>query len=137
MTFRQPGCAGLVIAGTVALGAAPAAADPQDGLVVQMHCDDGGTYTTIARASAEWNAQLDTQSTSVFHLVWYQSTFTVTAPDDTVTVFGPFTSDKGGNDREHKDLLACTYAFDVDLGSGTTAHVSGPALGWVTPSAPD
>ncbi|WP_210441371.1 carbon-nitrogen hydrolase family protein [Nocardioides xinjiangensis] len=118
-----------------ACSAAPASADPPDGLTVDLVCDDGNTYTTIARAGQTWNAQLVTTSTSAFHLTRYTSTFEVTAPDGTVEVFGPSTVVKGGNDREHKDLLNCTYSFTVDLGEGYTAYIYGPATGWLTPAS--
>jgi hypothetical protein len=125
-----------VLAGAVAIGvaAAPAAADPQQGLVVELACDDGNAYTVIARATQDWNAQLVTDSTSVFHLTWYEIAFEVTAPDGTVTVFGPFTVEKGGSDRAHKDLLTCAFTFDLEFDDGSTSHASGTAMGWPTPS---
>jgi hypothetical protein len=134
MPFRQLASGLLATAVVLGLSAAPVAADPQTGLVVENVCNDGNVYTTIAATGADWNAQLDTDSTSVFHLTWYEITYEVTAPDGTVTVFGPDTVKKGGNDREHKKLLGCTFAFDADLGGGFTSHVSGPSRGWLTPA---
>jgi hypothetical protein len=122
--------AALLLAG----GAAPATADPQKGLSWPTSCDDGHTYQLVQQASADWNAQLDTESGSVFHLTWYEITFEVTNPDGTVAVFGPFEVVKGGNDRSHKDLLSCTFDVHLDLGDGRTAHITGPALGWLTPA---
>lgn len=133
-TWRWASAACISVA-AVAASAAPATADPTEGLVVEVVCDNGQTYTMIARAGATWNAQLVTDSTSVFHLTAYTSTFEVTAPDGTVEIFGPVSVIKGGTDREHKDLLNCTYALDIDLGDGFTAHVYGPAVGWLTPGS--
>jgi hypothetical protein len=127
--------AALITAGClVVAGTAPATADPQKGIVIETICDDGNTYPVVQRAGAEWNAQLDTLSGSVFHLTWYDISFEVTNPDGTVDVFGPFEAIKGGNDRSHKDLLSCTFSFFVDLGDGRTAINFGNALGWLTPS---
>ena len=121
-------------ASVVALGAAPAVADPAKGLPVENVCDDGNTYTTVARGAATWNAQLDTDSNSAFHLTRYDITFTVTELDGTINVFGPEELVKGGNDRTHKELLSCTFSFDLTLGDGATAHVTGHSLGWLTPA---
>jgi hypothetical protein len=134
-TFRHVTGGVLLAAATAVLAAAPATADPQNGTVVTTVCDDGNTYTMVQQAGADWNAQLDTDSTSAFHLVWYQITYELTAPDGTVTVHGPFTVQKGGNDREHKGLLNCTFAFDIYPGDGSSRHIYGPAKGWLTPSS--
>ena len=125
----------LVTVAAVAAGAGPVAADPAEGLVVESVCDDGNTYTTIARAGQTWNAQLITDSSSVFHLTRYDMTFVVTAPDGTVTAYPPQEVEKGGSGREHKELLTCTYAFEIEFADGSTAHVSGASTGWVTPSS--
>ena len=129
--------AGLLLAALTAVGmsATPAAGDPQNGFAVPNTCDDGHTYTTIAQAGQEWNAQLDTTSTSVFHLTWYEITYVITTPDGTTTTFGPFESVKGGNDREQKNLLTCTFAFDIYGADGTQRHHVGLARGWLTPSS--
>ena len=120
----------LLLVGT----AVPATADPQKGLLWPTTCEDGNTYQLVQQASADWNAQLDTESGSVFHLTWYDITFTVTHSDGSVEVFGPFEIVKGGNDRSHRDLLSCTFDVHLDLGGGSTARITGPALGWLTPS---
>lgn len=119
-------------AALLAMGTSPVAADPPGVEPVTMVCDDGRTYETVARAGQDWNAQLDTASNSVFHLTWYSITFVVTEADGTVNVFGPDEVAKGGNDRSHKHLLSCTFSFDVDLGDGRSAHIFGPAEGWLT-----
>ena len=116
----------------VAMHAYPAVADPPGVDPVVMVCDDGNTYLTVARAGQDWNAQLDSASNSVFHLTKYSITFVVTEADGTVNVFGPAEVVKGGNERSHKDLLSCTFSFDVDLGAGRSVHAFGPAVGWLT-----
>jgi hypothetical protein len=117
----------------IAISATPAAADPPGVDPVVLVCDDGNSYETVARAGQDWNAQLDSASNSVFHLTWYSITYVVTEADGTVNVFGPDELVKGGNDRSHKNLLDCTFSFDVDLGDGRSAHIFGPAQGWLTP----
>jgi hypothetical protein len=136
LSIRMLAMGALAALAAACLTITPATADPQQGLAVQTVCNDGTAYTTIARAAQEWNGQLVTDNTSVFHLTWYEITFEITAPDGTLRVVGPFTVDKGGNDRSHKDLLDCTFSFDLVLPDGSRSHVSGPAKGWVTPSRP-
>src|ERR1041384_4440851 len=111
--FRNCAVVLLAAVATLGLSTAPASADPQNGFLVQMSCDDGNSYSVVFQAGADWNAQLDTATTSVFHLTWYEITYVITTPDGTTTVYGPFEVVKGGNDREQKNLLACTYAFDA------------------------
>ena len=136
-TIRRLAGGALVSTAIVTLGAAaPAAADPRGGQIVDVVCDDGNTYTMVAQAGQTWNAQLVSDSTSVFHLTRYTITYVVTSPDGTVTTFGPDTLVKGGTDRDHKGLLSCTYSFDLAFDDGTTVHISGPAVGWLTPSNP-
>ena len=118
----------------LAVGGAPATADPQKGLLIPTTCSDGNTYTVVQQAGQNWNAQLDTDSNSAFHLTWFEISFRVTEADGTVNVFGPFEAVKGGNDRSHKDLLSCTFSFFLDLGDGRTAINFGSVQGWLTPS---
>ncbi len=119
----------------LAATAVPATSDPQKGLLVPTTCDDGETYQLVQGGSADWTAQLDTESGSIFHLTWYEITFTVTNPDGSVEVFGPFEVVKGGNDRSHRDLLSCTFSMHLDLGDGRTSHTTGTARGWLTPAS--
>jgi hypothetical protein len=134
-TFRKP--AGVLLAMMTVLGltATPAVADPQKGLVIEQVCDNGNTYSVIQQAGQDWNALLDTDGTSAFHLTWSTINYVLTAPDGTVTVYGPFESAKGGSDRDQKDLLNCSYSFEFDGSDGIHRLVFGLSRGWLTPSS--
>jgi len=125
----------LIVMVGIGVSAVESAADTQKGFQVPMTCSDGNTYTTVAQAGETWNAQLITDSTSVFHLTNYSLSFEATAPDGTITMAGPFVFTKGGNDRDQKKLLTCTYDFTTTGPDGTQYRHLGVANGWLTPSS--
>jgi hypothetical protein len=131
---RRLSTGALAAIGIMLYASSPAAADPNGDLIVESVCDDGNTYTTVARAAQNFNAQLVTDSTSAFLLTAYDFNVFVTAADGSVVFQGSFPEiERGRSDGRQKNLLECTYDYTFERDDGTTVHAWGTARGYVTP----
>jgi hypothetical protein len=113
--------------------AAPASADPKDGLFVTSVCDNGETYETVAKP-APWNAQLVIDETQVFILTSVQFNFVVTDPSGTVVNEGSFPTDEKGNSEGRHETLNCTFSYSFLQDSGNLVTAFGLVTGFVAPS---
>jgi pectin methylesterase-like acyl-CoA thioesterase len=131
---RRLALATLTALAAPSLMPSPANADPRGDLVVNVVCDDGNTYTTVSRAAQNFNAQLVTDSTSVFLLTQYDFNVRVTAEDGTLVFEGSFPAiERGDSANRQRRNLTCSYDYTADRGDGTTVHAWGTLRGYVTP----
>ena len=135
--MRARRMAGLLATGGLILGfaAAPATADPMKEEPIELHCDNGQTYTAWVNGNGEFTPAHDADSNSILIPVAFGA-FTGTVTDGQGNVVEEIDEpalNKGKSAKGKKNLVTCEFSFS-GMEDGLTFNGSGSVTGFITPA---